>query len=207
MSTTDDHPKESNHGLDHNKEFDGIRQADNLMPPWYVVSFIATMVIGVLYLVYYHGIQSWTATAQYRREVAAHAVAYPSAQPVDTAALTGNPYAGDAAAIAAGAESFQAMCAACHKADGTGLIGPNLTDAEWLHGNSDLALYDVIMEGRMLPEQLKQVPPKGPMPSHKASLGSQRVWEVLAYLQDKHGNIETAAAPADGGDAAAEGSP
>lgn len=187
MSNTE----EQNEGLDHNKEFDGIRQADNLMPPWYVVSFIGTMVIGVLYLVYYHGIQSWTQTAQYRREVAAHAIAYPGTQPTSTAAVTGNPYTGDAAAIAAGAESYQAMCAACHKGDGTGLIGPNLTDDEWLHGNNDLVLYDVIMEGRMLPEQLKQVPPKGPMPAHKASLGSQRVWEVLAYLQDRNGNIET----------------
>jgi cytochrome c oxidase cbb3-type subunit 3 len=179
--------------IDHDKEFDGIKQADNKMPPWYVVSFIATMVIGVLYLVYYHVLTDWSQVGQYEREVAAHVKLYPEVEVggADGEAGGGNPLAGQAAAIAEGAETYQAICAACHKADGSGLIGPNLVDNEWLHGNSELAVYDVIMEGRMQPEQWKQQPPKGPMPAHKASLGSKKVWEVIAYLDDKYKNIES----------------
>ncbi|MCR9141805.1 MAG: c-type cytochrome [bacterium] len=182
--------------IDHDKEFDGIKQADNKMPPWYIVSFIATMVIGVLYLVYYHVLTDWSQAAQYEREVAAHVAEYPEVEVAGGSGegVTGNPFAGQPDAIAAGAETYQAICAACHKADGSGLIGPNLKDDEWLHGNSELALYDVIMEGRMQPETWKQNPAKGPMPAHKASLGSKRVWEVIAYMNDQYKNIDSSAA-------------
>ena len=177
---------------DENKEFDGIRQADNNMPPWYIVSFIATMVFGALYLIYYEVLSDWSQAGQYEREVAAHVAAYPEAANAGKLSedVVGNPFAGDAAAIRAGEATYQAICAACHKADATGLIGPNLTDAEWLHGDTELALYDVVLEGRLQPDQWKQVPPKGPMPGHKASLGSKKAWEVLAYLSDKYKNIK-----------------
>lgn len=174
--------------VDHDKEFDGIRQADNKMPPWYVVSFAATMVIGIMYLIYYHVLTDWSAVGQYEREVAAHVERFPEVETGD--AVAGNPFAGQPEAIVAGEETYQAICAACHKVDGSGLIGPNLVDNEWLHGNTELALYEVIMEGRMQADQWKQQPPKGPMPGHKASLGSKRVWEVIAYLDDKYKNIE-----------------
>ena len=180
--------------VDHDKEFDGIKQADNKMPPWYVVSFIATMVFGVLYLIYYHVLTDWSQISQYEREVAAHVELYPEVEVASgDAGGGGNPFAGNAEAIAAGAETYQAICAACHMADGTGLIGPNLVDNEWLHGNTELALYDVIYEGRMEPETWKQNRPKGPMPAHKASLGSKKVWEVIAYMDDKYKNIESSA--------------
>jgi cytochrome c oxidase cbb3-type subunit 3 len=181
------------HDHNHDKEFDGIRQADNKMPPWYVVSFIGTMVFGVLYLLYYHALTDWSQVEQYERQVAAHMADYPETQTAQAAetAASGNPYLGQPDAIQAGAETYQAICAACHKADGTGLIGPDLTDDRWLHGDTDMAIYDVVMEGRMQPEQWKQDPPKGPMPGHRASLGSQKVWQVLAYLADKNNNIKT----------------
>lgn len=179
---------------DENKEFDGIKQADNKMPPWYVVSFIGTMIFGMLYLVYYHVLTDWNQAGQYERQVAAHIEEFP---PVEAAGAgegesQGNPFAGDAAAIAAGEATYQAICAACHKADASGLIGPSLADATWLHGSDEATIYNVIMEGRMQADQWKQNPPKGPMPAHKASLGSKKVWEVIAYLDDKYKNIDDA---------------
>ncbi|MBI3395631.1 MAG: c-type cytochrome [Spirochaetia bacterium] len=173
---------------DDNKEFDGIRQADNKLPTWYTISFIGTVIFGVFYIAYYIIFGGWSETGQYREEVQAHIKKYGEA-----AALVstggGNPLRGDAKAIAAGAQTFATICAACHKPDGTGLIGPNLTDNVWLHGDNEAALFNTVMEGVKTAE-LKQVPPKGEMPAHKASLGARKVWEVLAYLTDKNKNIK-----------------
>lgn len=173
---------------DHNKEFDGIRQADNKMPGWYVWSFIGTLIIGVAYLIYYHIATDWSQAKQYNGEVTAHAAKYGAAT-AGSDVKDANPFRGDAKAIAAGKETFAATCAACHMPDGTGNIGPNLTDATWLHGDSEAALFEVIMDGREKPEMWKQKPAKGPMPSHKVSLGARKVWQVLAFLEDKNHNI------------------
>ena len=43
-------------------------------------------------------------------------------------------YAADAELAAAGSAPFAAICAACHGAEGQGVIGPNLADEFWLHG-------------------------------------------------------------------------
>ena len=106
---------------DHNKEFDGIKQADNLLPTWYSVSFVATMVIGVLYLLYYHVLTDFSQEEMYKADVAYHAELYPAVVGLDD--LAGNPFYGDAEAIAAGAKHYSTVCAACHLAEGTGLIG------------------------------------------------------------------------------------
>ncbi|MCB1173784.1 MAG: c-type cytochrome [Leptospiraceae bacterium] len=175
---------------DPNKLFDGIAQADNRMPVWYTWSFVATMIIGVCYLGYYHVATDFQQEEEYAATMAEYKEMFPEKEVVVDASK-GNPLAGNPEAIAAGEQTFQQICAACHKADGTGLIGPNLTDKEWLHGNSDVALFNVIMEGVSM-EQVKQNPPKGPMPPHKASLGAEKVWQVIAYLQNKNKNIKSA---------------
>ena len=177
---------------DADKEFDGIRQADNKLPLWYTVSFIGTLIIGLVYLLYYHVFTDWSQASQYAEQVAHHEEQFPGGSPVESG-VVGNPFRGDAAAIQAGQETFVAVCGACHKADGTGLVGPNLTDEQWLHGNSEQEVYTVIMEGLLQPDQWLQQPAKGPMPAHKASLGSTRVWQVIAYLEDHNQNIEVPA--------------
>ncbi len=173
---------------DHNKEFDGIKQADNKMPAWYVWSFVATMIIGVAYLIYYHVATDWSQTKEYNGEVTEHAAKYGAAM-VGAEAKDANPFRGDIKAINAGKETFAATCAACHKPDGTGNIGPDLTDKTWLHGESEAHLFEVVMDGREKPSMWKQIPAKGPMPSHRMSLGPQKVWQVIAYLTDKNKNI------------------
>ena len=48
----------------------------------------------------------------------------------------------DPAKVEAGKMVFTTYCAACHRPDGGGLIGPNLTDAEWIHSDGS---YDAIV--------------------------------------------------------------
>ncbi|GMG84131.1 hypothetical protein LNKW23_33450 [Paralimibaculum aggregatum] len=60
-----------------------------------------------------------------------------------------NPYAGDAAAIADGQKIYKKMCQACHLKDGTGRIGPNLTDEEWARARTgtEVGRFEIIYGG------------------------------------------------------------
>jgi mono/diheme cytochrome c family protein len=55
----------------------------------------------------------------------------------------------DDAAIARGKLTFATYCAPCHGVKGAGLVGPNLTDAEVLHGESFDEVVTVITQGVM----------------------------------------------------------
>jgi cytochrome c oxidase cbb3-type subunit 3 len=147
---------------------DGIGEEDHAIPRWFNASFLGTIVFAIVYLAYYMG-GDWSSQAQYQAEVAAAeaaAAATRASQP------TSNPYRGDAAAIAEGQQVFLQICAACHKPDGSGLVGPSLVDPYWKYGHGDSELFQSVMEGR----------PAG-MPAWGAQLGSEKVWRALAYLE------------------------
>jgi cytochrome c oxidase cbb3-type subunit 3 len=80
----------------------------------------------------------------------------------------------DKDAAAAGKTRFEAMCVACHGADGTGnqaLGAPNLTDGTWLYGGSPRTIEASIRMGR-----------QGMMPAHADMLGAERVHLLAAYV-------------------------
>jgi len=176
--------------MSEDKTFDGIISADNKMPSWYIITFVGTVVFAIVYLLNYHVLTGWTKEGQYAAEVAAHVAQYGTGE-MQTSG--GNPLRGDAGAIASGEKTFGAICAACHGPEGKGNIGPDLTDGEWLHGTegkiSEDQVFQVVLKGKMAPEEWKQNPPKGPMPAHEGSLGARGVWEVIAFLSEKNKNI------------------
>jgi len=100
-----------------------------------------------------------------------------------------NPLRGNKAAIEAGEKHFRTLCANCHGADAKGMIGPNLTDDQWLHTDNDKGVYDLISKG-IGADQMKQNPPKGPMPQFKNTLGERRILEVMAWLADKNSSLK-----------------
>jgi cytochrome c oxidase cbb3-type subunit III len=64
-------------------------------------------------------------------------------------------------------------CGSCHRADGGGnAIGPNLTDAYWLHGGHIKDVFTTIKDG---------VVDKG-MPAWGKSLSPQQVRDVTFYI-------------------------
>jgi mono/diheme cytochrome c family protein len=74
------------------------------------------------------------------------------------------------------------ICAACHGADATGAIGPDLTDAEWLIGDGEFEqLVDQILEGVSAAEATNSLgaimPPKG-----GAAITDAQVRAVAAYV-------------------------
>ena len=80
-------------------------------------------------------------------------------------------------------------CAACHKADGGGLVGPNLTDRYWVHGaGADQDLYDVIAQG---------VPEKG-MLAWEGMLSPQDIETLVIFVQSLKGTNPPNAKAAEG---------
>jgi len=147
---------------------DGIEEEDNKIPAWFSASFAFSIVIAAVYIPYYM-FSGWSAAGQWAAQVEQAEVRYADARQV---VPSSNPYRGNAAAIAAGEQVYATTCVACHKPDGSGLVGPSLIDPYWKYGNSDEVLYETVDKGRPL-----GMPPWG------AQLGSEKIWQVLAYME------------------------
>lgn len=63
-----DKPKEKDILIDH--EYDGIRELDNDLPPWWLKLFYITIIFGFVYLIYYHvsGF-GYSSAEQYKKEM------------------------------------------------------------------------------------------------------------------------------------------
>ena len=149
-------------------EYDGIEEADNVLPNWWLGILYGTIAFGIVYWFVYH--EYGMAPTQNEIHAAHEAKLAEERAKVDLAALAG--LADDPAAVAAGAESFKANCIACHGTRGEGTIGPNLTDRFWIHGGGAGDIHRLITDG---------VAAKG-MPSWGAILGPQKVKELTAFV-------------------------
>ncbi|MEL7247527.1 MAG: cbb3-type cytochrome c oxidase N-terminal domain-containing protein [Bacteroidota bacterium] len=165
--------KESDVMLDHN--YDGIRELDNILPPWWVGLFYATIFIGIGYFSYYHisdkGLSSSEKYAVEMEEAAEAVKAYLATQ-ADQVDETNVEALVDADQLALGESIFNTQCAVCHMADGGGGVGPNLTDEYWLHGGDIKDIFTTIKYG---------VPEKG-MISWKAQLRAGDMQRVASYI-------------------------
>ena len=160
-------------------EYDGIRELDNNLPPWWKGMFYATIVFGVIYLVNFHIIGTGqTQAEEYETEmaVAAKEVADYKASLLAMEGPSEEPVTGPEA-IAAGQKVYQKFCSACHGAQGQGGIGPNFADQYWIHGGSMTDIITTIEEG---------VPTKG-MISWKIQLSGAEIQQVAAFIYDLEG--------------------
>lgn len=135
--------------LDHN--YDGIKELDNHLPPWWKWLFVGTVIWGAFYLFSYHVINSMPLqTAEYETELTVAAEQARLARKdageskIDETNVT---VTAEVVALQDGKETFQSICASCHKADGGGDIGPNLTDAYWKHGGDIKSIFKVVQNG------------------------------------------------------------
>ncbi len=131
--------------------YDGIEEYDNPMPRWWVYIFWATIIYSVIYLlnVVPKIGEGSGRIAQYEADVARAERTYarfrtPAGPPTEQALAA---IAGDPTRMAAAKKAFSTNCAACHKEDGGGLIGPNLTDDAWLHGGTPEDIWTTIHDG------------------------------------------------------------
>lgn len=147
---------------------DGIGEEDNAIPAWWWWTFLGTVLFAAFYVPYYV-LSGWSQEGQYADQVAAAEV---RAAAVRAALPTENPFRGDPAAVAEGQQVFTTICAACHKPDGSGLVGPSLVDPYWKYGHSDAELFASVSKGR-----------PGGMPGWETQLGVDKIWKTLAYLE------------------------
>jgi cytochrome c oxidase cbb3-type subunit III len=179
--------KEKDIMLDHN--YDGIRELDNQLPPWWKYGFYLTIVIGVLYLIHYHVTHTGlTQKEEYLAEVEqaeADVAAYllASALNVDESTVTFDP---TDARVADGKNIFIGKCKVCHGEYGQGGVGPNLTDAYWINGGGISNVFKTVKYG---------VPAKG-MQSWKATLSPTQIQNVATFILTLEGtNPADAKAP------------
>ncbi len=175
--------------LDHN--YDGIRELDNNLPPWWVYGFYATIVFALVYMLYYHVFDGPTQIDEYQSEVAAAQKAVEEYKKnakdlVDASTVEMLTSEHD---LEAGANVFSNNCAVCHRADGAGGIGPNLTDNYWILGGGISDIFEVISEGGR--------PGKG-MISWKSDLRPVEIAQVASYIKTLQGTNPPDAKAAEG---------
>ncbi|WP_420402071.1 cbb3-type cytochrome c oxidase N-terminal domain-containing protein [Flagellimonas sp.] len=139
--------RESEIIMDHN--YDGIRELDNVLPPWWVYLFYATIIFSVVYLVRFHIIGDYDQAMEYEQEVAAAKIAIEEYKKTakDLVDVNTVEFLSDAADLSAGKQIFTDNCVVCHMADGGGGIGPNLTDEYWILGGGIKNVFNTISEG------------------------------------------------------------
>jgi cytochrome c oxidase cbb3-type subunit III len=159
--------------LDH--DYDGIKELDNKLPPWWIYGFYVTIIFAVIYLFNYHifktgklshdEYQAELIQADREKEERMKANAN-FVNEENVVALA------DAAEISKGKVTFIKLCSPCHKPDGGGIVGPNLTDEYWLHGGGIKNIFKIITYG---------VPAKG-MLSWKSQLSPKQIQEVSSFI-------------------------
>lgn len=169
--------KEENILLDH--EYDGIKELDNALPPWWKYGFYFTIGVAALYLLRYHvwktGPDPQQEYDQEMKVAAAQVEAYrkKAGDMVDEKTVT----MADATGIAEGDKIFHSNCFACHGAKGEGGVGPNLTDNYWLHGGTIHDVFKTIKYG---------YPDKG-MQSWEKTYSPAQIKNLASYVKSLAG--------------------
>lgn len=163
--------------LDH--DYDGIKELDNSLPPWWKWGFAFTIVFSVGYMYYFHladgpsSAQEYIASVEKAERAQAEYLAK-SGNKIDETNL--QPVT-DASTLENAKTVFTNVCAPCHAADGGGTVGPNLTDAYWLHGGSLVDVFKSIKYGWK---------DKG-MPEWQTNLSPKQIASLASYVQSLKG--------------------
>lgn len=157
--------------LDH--EADGIRELDNNLPRWWVWLFYLCIVYAVVYMGYYHVFHLGDLqAAEYAKEHAAGEKIKNQAIGKFEASLATLEPTKDQAILGQGLQTYTTLCAPCHRADGGGLVGPNLCDDYWIHGSNYVDNLKIIING---------VPEKG-MLTWRGVLKPSEIQAVASYI-------------------------
>ncbi|WP_026977864.1 cbb3-type cytochrome c oxidase N-terminal domain-containing protein [Flavobacterium tegetincola] len=133
--------------LDH--DYDGIKELDNDLPPWWKYLFIFSVIWGVAYFIHFEMLGGDDQETELKKEIAEAQIALeeykktaPDLMNADNVTLLT-----DAGDLSKGKALFETNCVACHRADGGGQIGPNLTDNLWILGGGIKNVFHTISEG------------------------------------------------------------
>lgn len=168
-------------------KWDGdLEEWNNPAPKWWLYLYFITIFWGLGFLVAYPGLGNfkgllgWTSTGQYEAEMAAAAATY---EPIyeQFAAMDFEDLKTNTEARQLGASLYASYCTSCHGSDARGATGyPNLTDDDWLYGNSEAAITTTLKNGR-----------NGIMPVLTPALGGDEgVTNMISYVRSLSGLVE-----------------
>ena len=162
-------------------DYDGIKELDNNLPPWWVYLFYACIVFSVVYLIRFEimgadnqEMELKKEMAQAQIDIAEYKKTAPDLMDENTVTLLT-----DAADLAAGKAIYTTNCVACHRADAGGQIGPNLTDDQWILGGGIKNVFHTLVNGGR--------DGKG-MISWKGTLKPKQMQEVASYVLSLKGS-------------------
>ncbi len=168
-------PVEREGDITFHHDYDGIRELDNHLPPWWVNMFVICIVWSVGYMWYYH----WGGSGQ--NQIEEYKMEVETAQKEIAVVLAGKSNSvdesnvvalTDGSALGEGELIFKGNCVACHGQQGEGTVGPNFTDEYWIHGGGIKNVFKIIKYG---------VPDKG-MISWQAQLKPADMQKVASYI-------------------------
>ena len=133
--------------LDHN--YDGIKELDNNLPPWWLWGFYASIFFAAFYLLKYHVFNGDSQIDEYETELAQAKIDLEEYKKTakDLVDFNTVELLTDASDLSSGKAIFEANCVACHMSDGGGGIGPNLTDHNWILGGGIKNVFKTVSEG------------------------------------------------------------
>lgn len=173
LKMTDAVPVEQEETVLLTHEYDGIKELDNHLPPWWKWLFYATIIFAVFYLAVHHVWKTAPLQIQeYQNELLAAAQLEEERGGDDEDAINEDnvTFSNEVAVIEKGKQLYDVNCVACHRNDAGGLpgLGPNLTDEYWLHGGGIKNIFKTIQNGvqgtsmiswktQMSPEDMRSV--------------------------------------------------
>ena len=129
-------------------EYDGIQEYDNPLPRWWVALWAISIAFCFPYLLYYHVGPGPSIIDNLDAENAAFAArlleTYGELKIDEGTILT---YMHDETAMLGISGLFKGKCAQCHLADGSGNVGPNLTDDHWINVKQVTDISRIVSEG------------------------------------------------------------
>ena len=181
---------EDEDSIDLGHEYDGIRELDNNLPPWWKWGFYLTIIVSFVYLGHYHLFGTGDLqTEEYEKEIkqAEHDVSeylISQAMNVDETNVT---LLTEKESLEKGKAIFLKYCSACHGKEGEGRIGPNLTDNHWIYGGDVKGVFKTIKYGA-----------KNGMKSWKGELNPIQMQEVTSFIKSLEGTNPPNAKKAEG---------
>ncbi|MDD5151348.1 MAG: cbb3-type cytochrome c oxidase N-terminal domain-containing protein [Flavobacterium sp.] len=176
--------------LDH--DYDGIKELDNNLPPWWVYLFYGCIIFAVVYLVRFEVMGGDNQEMELKKEMAQAQIdiaEYKKTAPdlMDEKTVT---LLTDAADLAAGKTIFTTNCVACHRADAGGAIGPNLTDNQWILGGGIKNVFHTITNGGR--------DGKGMIAWSKSGMKPKEIQLVASYVLSLQGSNPVNPKPSEG---------
>ena len=172
-------PLEKEASIDVGHDYDGIRELDNITPPWFVAAFAGTILFAAVYLYRYH--VAYSAPSQIKE----YEIAMKEAELQKLEYLKNEANLIDENSVTLlkpgeyeeGRSIFKTACSVCHGVNGQGLVGPNMTDDYWIHGGSVKDVFTTIKYG---------VLDKG-MKSWKDDYSPNQIAQLASYIKSLRG--------------------